>query len=184
MLPVVPLIAGATAVAVAVRSDDTEPEAIELTSSAADFTTDDELVAGSDLVVAATVVDIAGGRQISAQDNPAAAVRTRLLVLEVTDVLAGSVSGDVIVEEPATLSDGTPVEVDGMRPLDTGDKALWFLVVGDSEAMPYFAVVNKQGRYVVDGDGLRASSDDPLSTELAGLGLAGLTDRVEELVED
>ena len=66
-----------------------------------------------------------------------------------------------------------------MRPLDTGDEALWFLVVGDSEAMPYFAVVNKQGRYVVDGDGLRASSDDPLSSELAGLGLAGLTDSVE-----
>ena len=123
LLPLVPVIAGAVAIAMAVRSDDDEPAAIELTSSAADFTTADELVAGSDLVVAATVVDVAEGRQISAPGDPAAAIRTRLLVLDVSDVLAGSVSGDVIVEEPATLGDGTPVVVDGMQPLDVGDEA-------------------------------------------------------------
>ena len=69
------------------------------------------------------MVDVADGRQISAPGDPAAAVRTRLLVLDVSDVLAGSVSGDVIVEEPATVGDGTPVVVDGMQPLDVGDEA-------------------------------------------------------------
>ena len=183
LLPLVPVIAGAVAIAMAVRSDDDEPAAIELTSSAADFTTADGLVAGSDLVVAATVVDVADGRQISAPGDPSAAIRTRLLVLDVSDVLAGSVSGDVIVEEPATVGDGTPVVVDGMQPIDVGDEAVWFLVAGDAETMPYYAVVNRQGRYVVTGDKLRAASDDALSTELAELGMPGLTDRVERLVD-
>ena len=166
------------------RSDDDEPAAIEVTSSAGDFATADELVAGSDLVVAATVVDVSDGRLISAPGDPAAALRTRLLVLDVSDVLAGSVNGDVIVEEPATLGDGTPVIVDGMRPLDPGDEAVWFLVAGDVESMPYYAVVNRQGRYVVTGDELRPAADDALSTELARLGIGGLTERVDELVED
>ena len=88
---------------------------------------------------------------------------TRLLVLEVSDVLAGSADGDVIVEEPAP-GDGTPVVVDGIQPLDVGDQAVWFLVAGDGETMPYFALVNRQGRYTITGDTLRPAADDPLST--------------------
>ncbi len=90
----------------------------------------------------------------------------------------GLLSGDVIVEEPAALADGTPVVVDGVQPLDVGDEAMWFLVAGDAETMPYFAVVNRQGRYTVAGETLRPASDDPLSRRLAALGLDGLSDRV------
>ena len=115
LLPLVPLLAGIVAVVVAsLRSGDDDPAAIELTSSAADFSTADDLVAASDLVVVATVADIADGRQITAPADPDAAVVTRLLVLDVSDVLAGSADGDVIVEEPAALGDGTPVVVDGI----------------------------------------------------------------------
>ena len=71
-----------------------------------------------------------------------------------------------------------------MQPLDVGDEAVWFLVAGDAETMPYFAVVNRQGRYTIAGDTLRAASDDLLSTELAGLGLAGLVERVGEVSTD
>ena len=69
----------------------------------------------------------------------------------------------MIVEEPAALGDGTPVVVDGIEPLDVGDEAVWFLVAGDAETMPYFALVNRQGRYTIAGDTLQPAADDPLS---------------------
>jgi hypothetical protein len=47
--------------------------------------------------------------------------------------------------------------------------------------MPYFAVVNRQGRYTVAGDALQPAADDPLSRSLAGLGLDGLSDRVTDI---
>lgn len=181
LLPVVPLIAGIVAVVVLAVGGDDESASIDIASSAADFSTLDDLIAASDLVVVATVVDIADGRQITAPADQAAALVTRLLVLEVSDVIAGADDGDVIVEEPAALGDGTPVVVDGIAPLDVGDEAIWFLVAGDAETMPYLALVNRQGRYTIAGDTLRPAADDPLSAELADLGLAGLVDRVEEL---
>jgi hypothetical protein len=178
-LPVVPLTIGAVAVVVALRADDErDSPPIELSSSAVDFATADELFAASDLVVVAPVIGVADGRQLTAPGDPDAAVVTRLLVLDPSDVLAGSAAGDVIVEEPATLGDGTPVVVDGISPLDVGDEAVWFLVAGDGEAMPYYAVTNRQGRYTVVGDALQPASDDPLSTELAALGLEGLGARL------
>jgi hypothetical protein len=177
----VPVLAGAVAVVAAVRTDVGEPSAIEIDSSAADHAMVDDLVAASDLVVVASVADVTEGRQMSAPADPDAAILTRLLVLEVSDVLAGSASGDVLVEEPSSLADGTPVVVDGVEPLDVGDEAMWFLVGGDAETMPYFAVVNRQGRYTVTGDTLQPASDDALSRSLAALGLDELSDRVREL---
>jgi hypothetical protein len=184
LLPVVPLVAGIVAVVVVAVGGDEEPAAIDIASSAVDFSTLDDLLAASDLVVVATVADITDGRQITAPADPAAALVTRLLVLDVSDVLAGAGDGDVIVEEPAALGDGTPVVVDGIEPLEIGDQAIWFLVAGDAETMPYLALVNRQGRYTITGDTLRPTADDPLSAELANLGLAGLADRVEELSAD
>jgi hypothetical protein len=68
-----------------------------------------------------------------------------------------------------------------MQPLNVGDEAVSFLVAGDTETMPYFAVVNRQGRYTVGGDTLQPASGDPLSAEFAALGLAGLSDCVVEI---
>jgi hypothetical protein len=177
----VPVLAGVVAVVVAARSDGGDRSAIDIESSAADHSTLDDLVAASDLVVVATVADVTAGRQISAPAEPDAAIVTRMMVLDVSDVLAGAASGDVLVEEPAALADGTPVVVDGVEPLDVGDEAMWFLVGGDAETMPYFAVVNRQGRYTVAGDALQPAADDPLSRSLAGLGLDGLSDRVTDI---
>jgi hypothetical protein len=177
----VPVLAGTVAVVVAVRSDGAERSAIEIDSSAADHSTLGDLVAASDLVVVAAVADITDGRQISAPADPDAAILTRMLVLDVSEVLVGSSSDDVIVEEPAALADGTPVVVDGVDSLDVGDEAMWFLVGGDAETMPYFAVVNRQGRYAVAGESLQPASDDPLSRRLAALGLDGLSDRVSDI---
>ena len=78
LLPLVPLIGGRRGRRVAVAAATSEPAPVEITSSAADFATLEELVAASDLVVVATVADIAEGRQITAPADPAAAVVTRL----------------------------------------------------------------------------------------------------------
>jgi hypothetical protein len=176
----VPLAIGAVAVVAALGAGDDGGDRVELDSSAPDFATIDELVAASDLVVVAEVSDVADGRQLSAPADPSAAVVTRLLVLDVSDVLAGdgAAGSDVIVEEPAALADGTEVVVDGVAPLDLGDEAVWFLDAGDGEAMPYYALVNRQGRYTISGDALQPAADDPLSRELASAGLDGLASRL------
>ena len=49
--------------------------------------------------------------------------------------------------------------------------------------MPYFALVNRQGRYTIAGDTLRPAADDPLSTELADAGLEGLQARVADIAQ-
>ncbi len=87
----------------------------------------------------------------------------------------------MVVEEPAELLDGTPVIVDGMSALDVGDRAVWFLVAGDSDELPYLAAVNGQGRYEIAGATLRPSGEDRLSQELAALGVEGLVAAVDEL---
>jgi hypothetical protein len=88
-----------------------------------------------------------GGRS-TAPDDPATGIRTRLLELTVARALEGEAPSPLIVEEPAELLDGTPVLFDGLQPLEEGEQAVWFLVAGDSESLPYYAVVNSQGRVV------------------------------------
>jgi hypothetical protein len=63
----------------------------------------------------------------------------------------------LVVEEPAALIDGTPVVVDGLEPLRVGDQAVWFLVAGDDVSLPYYAVVNSQGRVVEDIEDVTAA---------------------------
>jgi hypothetical protein len=165
----VPLVA-AVAVAVVAIADDDQPGAVELATSGATFATLDELLAASDLVVVATVADVADGRTVTAPDRADAGVRTRLVQLDVARTLAGEAPAPLVVEEAAALLDGTPVVVDGMAPLEDGDQAIWFLVAGGSDDEPYHAVVNGQGRYEVVGATLQTAADDPLSRRLAALG--------------
>jgi hypothetical protein len=59
-----------------------------------------------------------------------------------------------------------------------GDQAVWFLVSGGSEELPYHAVVNAQGRYEVVGSTLQPAGDDALSKQIAALGPEQLTNAV------
>lgn len=180
LLPVIPLAVGAVVVGVNLLGDDRDdPEPMAISSSAPVFATLDELVAASDSVVVASVTDIGDGRTITAPGDPESGIRTRLVTLDVSDILAGEAPDPLVVEEAVALTDGTPVVVDGVQPLAEGDVAVWFLVSGHGEAMPYYAVVNRQGRYRVNGDTLvAASEDDPLSRRVAALGLAALVERI------
>ena len=147
--------------------DDDRPEAMAVESSADLFDSLDDLVAASDFVLVATITDIADGRTITSSDNPAAGIHSRLVELDVNEVLHGDAIDRVVVEEADAFADGTPIAVDGMTELHNGDAAVWFLVAGGSDAMPCYATVNGQGRIRIVGDSLDASGDDPLSQEVA-----------------
>ena len=103
-------------------------------------------MAASDLVVVATVTDVADGRTVTAPDDPTTGIRTRLVELEVSRALIGEPPTPLVVEEPAALLDGRPVVVDGLEPLGEGEQAVWFLVAGEGLSEPYYSVVNSQGR--------------------------------------
>ena len=100
------------------------------------------------------------------------------MTLSVTRVLRGAAVPDgatVLVEEEGWSADGAPLIVDGLRPSQTGDDAIWFLTEVGSEEELRYVVVSAEGRYVIDGDHLRgAAGDDPLVAEAAALGPAGL----------
>jgi len=108
------------------------------------------LVAASDAVVVGEVVAVGPGRLLAAGANREGIV-TRLVRLSVDEVLAGADPGaEVIVEEPGWTADGREVVVDGTPASAPGDLGIWFLVRGATEEFPHLAVVNAQGRYLVD----------------------------------
>jgi hypothetical protein len=109
------------------------------------------LVAASDTVVIARVTATEQGRLIADGPSGGAGIVTRTVRLEVDEVLAGVDPGaEVVVEEAGWLPDGSPVVVDGVPGSTVGDLGVWFLVRGTDESSPYWAVVNAQGRYLVD----------------------------------
>jgi hypothetical protein len=142
----------------------------------------EQLVAAADLVVRAEVAATERGRVFG--EPGGAAIESRLVTLDVTEVLAGIEPRDdtVLVEEEGWLEDGTPVIVDGAAPSRGGDDGIWFLVdVGDPDT-PVYVVVSAQGRYLADGDRLvGATGDDPLIEALAHLSVDELAGRIVAL---
>lgn len=139
-----------------------------------------ELVAGSDLVVRAQVVGTERGR-VFGDPGGDAAIESRVVTLQVTSVLLGPTSGPaapggrILVEEEGWTADGAPLIVDGARPSEVGDDAIWFLTEVGAEEEARYVVVSAEGRYLVDGDRLvGATGDDALIAEITALGAARL----------
>lgn len=120
-----------------------EPVAIEATGPR--FSTVEELVAASQVVVRGTVTDVVEGRTITDPVDPTAGIRTQLAAVDVDVVFAGGDEGPLVVEQEAELLDGTPLRVNGVDPLRVGDTGYLFLVRGDSDDFPFAALVNEQG---------------------------------------
>lgn len=179
-VPAAALVVAAAVAGFAMLRDD-DPDPVEIDSSAARFGTLDALVAASDVIAVATVTGVDDGRTISAPDDPDAGIHTRLVRLDVGETLAGEPRAEVVIEEAASFADGSPIVLDGMTRLHDGDTAIWFLVAGGSDAMPYFAAVNGQARFVAVGETLEPSADDELSRDLAALGPDGLAAAVRAL---
>jgi hypothetical protein len=171
----VPLLVGAGWLGVlAASGGDGEPDPVAIEAAGPTFASLAELVAASDLVVVAEVTGIAEGRTITDPSDPAAGIRTRLVTVEVVRPVVGSPPPVLVIEEEAELLDGTPIVVNGVEPSSRADRGVYFLVAGGDPDAPYHALVNEQGRYLIDGSGLRPSGSDPLSTSLASMGLDAL----------
>lgn len=171
----VPLVVGAgwLGVLVAAGGDDA-PDPVAIEAAGPTFGSLEELVAASDVVVVAEVTGVAEGRRLTDPADPTVGIRTRLVTVEVVRDLVGSPPPVLVLEEEAELLDGTPIVVNGVEPSRRGDRGVYFLVASADPDAPYHALVNEQGRYLVDGGGLRAAADDPLSTALAAIGLDAL----------
>ncbi len=135
---------------------------VEVTSDARHrFTTVDQLVGVSDVVVEGHVVATEAGRIFGTDSTAAAgttsAIRSQITTVQIDTVLAGATSETVLlVEEEAELADGSPVRVDGMRAGEVGDRGVWFLVASRDPDFPGYVIVNAQGRYLRGpGDSLR-----------------------------
>ena len=160
---------------------------VELTSSARHrFTTVEQLVAASDLVVEGHTVTTEAGRIFGDGGNRASgetsAIRSRITTVQVDAVLSGtSADSTVLVEEEAELADGTPVRVDGMRAGEVGDRGVWFLVASQDPDFPGYVVTNAQGRYLRGpGDSLRGGDrTDELVRDVERAGLTALRGAVE-----
>lgn len=177
-LPAVAIVVGVVVAGFVLLGDDDKSKLVAVTSSAETFATLDELVTASDVVVVGTVTGSEDGRTITSPNDPDAGIRTRLVELDVTQTLHGEPPERLVVEEAEAFTDGTPIAVDAMDELREGDRAVWFLVTGGDEAMPYYATVNGQARYRVVGDMLDPAGDDALSQQCAALGPDGLIDAI------
>lgn len=151
------------------------PEPVEISSDSPTYATLGELLAASDLVVRARVTSTERGR-VFGEPGDETALQSRLVALEVTEVLRGpEPPTEFLVEEEGWLLDGSPLIVDGLVPSAAGDDAIWFLVDPSATEPAPFVTVNAQGRYLVDGDGLLgAEGADPLVTRIEALGAAAL----------
>ncbi len=147
VLPIVVVVVAGLAALWWLRDDgiDDAPNPVSIEATGPTFTTIDELVAASDLIVEATVVDVDDGRTITDPTDPASGILTQLARVEVDSVLAGTQAGPLVVEQEASLLDGTPLVVNGVAPLVAGDTGLMFLIRGDGDEFPYTAFVNEQG---------------------------------------
>lgn len=152
-------------------------DAVEVTSDAPVFSTLQELVDASDLIVRGRITDAERGRWFG--EPGAGRIESRLLTLDVEEVLAGSPEGEtssLLVEEEGWTEDGHPLVIDGAVPSQEGDEGIWFLVDTGDRTTGAWIVVNAQGRYLVGEDGLEgARGKDPLVAELT----SGTLDQLE-----
>lgn len=182
-LPVlVAVLVGAVVLVGQNHETEPEPEVVEVASTAPRFTSLAELVHGSDLIVLAEVAGVERGRALTAPGDTESGVITQLAELRVVYLLAGNRIESVVLEEEATLLDGTPIVVDGVTPVQPGQRGVFFLVAGTTDGAPNHALVGPQGRFLVAGDALEASTDDPLANYLADLGGPTLVDQIDEII--
>jgi hypothetical protein len=151
------------------------PAPVDVEASGPRFTSLDDLAEASDLVVVGTIAAAGEGRVITDPADPEAGIRTVLLDVDVEQVITGRPPDRLVIEHEAALLDGTPITVGGVGPPPPGERGLYFLVAGGSDALPYHAFVGTQGRYSLADRGLApVDGEDPVAVSIARMGLDGL----------
>lgn len=157
---------------------DAAPAPVEVVSDAPRYTSLDDLVAASDLVVEGEVVSSVEGRWFGAPAGDAGAgagaggqrILSRLVTIRIERVLTGEApsTGTVLVEEEGWTADGAPLVVDGLAAAAVGDRGVWFLVDGGDPEVGAYVLVNAQGRYLERAGRLEgAAGEDQLVAELS-----------------
>jgi hypothetical protein len=98
----------------------------------------DRLLAASDLIVEGVVVDIAPGRVLTSELDPAAGVATQLVTFSGREVDSDEPTTEYVIEQVVALADGTAA-TDAVDPLHVGEAGVAFLVNGGTERFPYTA---------------------------------------------
>ncbi len=155
-LPVAIVVVVAVVTAVALLGGEDAIQPADIRAEGPRYEHIEDLVAASDLVVEGLVTAVDDGRSVSDPSNPEAGVRTQLASLDVQSILPSEASTDaLIVEQEAQLLDGTPITVNGVRPLRVGDHVILMLVRGTSEEFPYTTPVNEQAVFFIDNGTVR-----------------------------
>lgn len=172
---------GTPAVGEASADASTPADAVRVSSDAPRHAGLDELVASADQVVRGRVVATERGRWFG-EGATSARVQSRLVTLQVDEVLAGGFDDEtLVIEEEGWLADGAPLIVDGAAASRVDDAGIWFLAEGGDPVLGAYVVLGAEGRYLVAGSAgtlAGADLDDPLIEELTELTEAELTDRI------
>jgi hypothetical protein len=128
------------------------PAPIDVAAAERAYDTIDQLAGASDLVVQGAVVAIEPGRALTDPADPTAGVRTQLVSVDVESVVKGDAATTVVIEQEATLLDGTPITVNGAAALHDGDRGWFFLIEGDGEQFPYTALTSSDGFVATGSD--------------------------------
>lgn len=125
------------------------------------------LVAASGLIIQGHVTAAEPGR-VEGEDA-GHEIQYRTVMVEVTHVLKGSTSLDLIEVDELGWDSGKPVALNGYMPSEVGTDAIFFLVEGGPH--PSHILLNyAQSRYVIDGSTVRGpDQEDPLVRSLQQL---------------
>ncbi len=150
-----PLVIGLLAATLLWRQQstpETAAKAVDIPGTQQSFDTLPELLDNTTIAVSGTVDRVEVGQTYTDPNKPDAGFISQFANVRVDATLYGPSSSDVIVEQEATLLDGTPITIDGTSPLVEGERVVLFLVQGTTSQNRHFGIVGTQGRYEVDVD--------------------------------
>ena len=154
-------------------ADSIEPiEPVDLAATEPIFDSADALAEASDLVIVGTVIAAGPGRSISDPADPTAGIQTTVFEVMIDELVRGeTVNGETVhgetvqadaltIEHETGLIDGTPITINGTAPPAIGDQAVFFLIAGDGENFPHFAINTTSGmRPASELEQLRSAGD-------------------------
>ncbi len=123
---------------------------VDISASEPAYATVVELAGASDRMLAGEVVAVEQGRAVTDPADPHRRCEHTAGDRRVERVTKGPQSAIVVIEQEASLLDGTPITVNGVSPLVVGDRGWFFLIDGDGEQFPYTALTTVDG-FAADG---------------------------------
>ena len=148
----------------------------------------------SDAVIEATVTETRPGRTITEPNGSYLQFREAVLQIDAVrfvhaETRAVVESWDKIVLEEPGWDTGTPMMINGVSPVNEGERGFFFLTIkksgtptGEGTSPVYFEYVSSQGRYLDFGGTLRgANLEDPLVQQVQTMSPQALREEIERI---